>query len=337
MRFSGYKVWLSFIGLSALLALGAFHPCQASSSPHLNIVSHFKTRSKPFSLNTKIFLVAGSSQTANFTQEILDQRRLWQSIGFREDEISCYYVIPTLREYRHDHDQYLELAMWLPDCYPASAKVIREHLLAVAKQDPPFLYFYMTSHGKKPISVELREAEALGRKTEALIEHSQYPVLDQFRLMIEALPDGPATESQILEAYKKGKNPRDLYFTPAYLREVLLEFKPHIPKILVLQGCYSGGFIQDTQTNFKEKRLTSVPQITILTAASNNRPSFGCSAGPLTTYYGGVFNQVLSTYLGDPRKMKWENLYEDVIDKVIQLEREMTGYESSQPTFYSNF
>lgn len=301
------------------------------------LVSHFKTSSKPFSPKTKIFLVAGSSDYANFAQEIMDQRRLWKSIGFSEDEIACYYVIPKKGEYRRDHDQYLTLDLWLPDCYPANVKLIREHLGIIAKTNPPFLYLYLTSHGKKPVTLDLAKANPNGKRYQFLKEMSQYPVVDQYRLLIDALPDGPASQREIFAAYKKGKNPRDLYFTPAYLREMLMTFPVTVPKFIVLQGCYSGGFINDYQVSNEERLLTSVPQITILAAARHDRTSFGCAAGPYTTYYGGMFNQVLSYYLDYPTKMDWELIHHEVKEKVRELEEEKPDFDPSLPVFFSNF
>lgn len=332
-----FKVAIGFILVFSLVSLGIFGEGHAKLNSKKNLVGLFKARSKPLSPNTKIFLVAGSSQNANFAQEIIDQRRLWKSIGFRDDEIACYYIIPKQGEYKRDNDQYVWLSLWLPACYAASAKLIREHLHQIAKKRPPFLYFYMTSHGKKPVTLELEKTDPSRKKYQRLKRLAQYPVLDQYRLMIEALADGPAFENEIFDAYKKGTNPRNLYFTPAYLRETLLKFPTNTPKIIVLQGCYSGGFIEDHQVNFKEKLLTSVPQLTLITAARYDRTSFGCSAGPITTYFGGAFNQVLSNYLGNPPQMDWRSIYKEVKGKVSLLETDLEKYQPSLPAFFSNY
>ncbi len=54
----------------------------------------------------KIFLVAGGSDSANFAQQVIDQRRHWMGLGFSSDEIACFYVRPTLSAMYRDLKQY---------------------------------------------------------------------------------------------------------------------------------------------------------------------------------------------------------------------------------------
>jgi len=301
----------------------------------------FETNSKPISPQAKIFLIAGSSQNANFAQEIIDQRRMWLGKGFREEEIVCYYVLPYQDEFERDNLQFVSLIRELRNCYPANAKGIREHLTLVGKSEPrpEFLYLYMTSHGQRPVSLRLEKIEDFpqSKKFSKLSREAQYPVLDNYQLTIEAVSQGKTSAENLLKAYQKGTNPRDLYFTPGYLREILRDFFFDVPKFIVLQGCFTGGFIEDPREFFNLKVLPTLSQITVLTASRYDRESFGCSSGEETTYFGGTYNQVFNTHLSHPLSMDWKKIFEEVREKISILEEEEDKLRPSLPRFFSNF
>ncbi len=298
----------------------------------------FSTRRSLPSSTPKIFLVAGSSQNANFAQEVIDQRKLWLARGYPENEIACYYVIPTRREFAEDREQFLSLIPDLASCYPASVKLLREHLI-LASLGPPkdFLYLYVTSHGQRPISLRLQDVRSGDSDLRRLRKLAKYPVLDQYHLSVEGLPEGPAGERDILNAYRDGKDPRDLYFTPAYLRDLLDYHFAAVPKFIVLQGCFSGGFIGENHRPYVNQTLATVPRLTVLTASRFDRASFGCASGDETTYFGGEYNQVFANRLRHPPSMDWKELYEEVRERVSRLESAGEELDPSLPGFFSNY
>ena len=59
---------------------------------------------------------------------------------------------------------------------------------------------------------------------------------------------------------------------------------------MVFQGCFTGGFISDTNDPLKNPSdLAKLSHITLLTASRSDRASFGCDAGSTTTVYGKAF------------------------------------------------
>lgn len=116
----------------------------------------FRPRVGPVASSARIFLVAASSQNANFAQEIVEQRALWRDAGFAADEIACYYTVPYREEFDADREQFLALAPQLTDCHAASVKLLSEHLARATQGG--FLYLYVTAHGQRPISQQLAAA-----------------------------------------------------------------------------------------------------------------------------------------------------------------------------------
>jgi hypothetical protein len=282
--------------------------------------SIFYFRTMPLYAHTKIFLVAGSGKSANFAQEILDQKKIWRKAGFSDDEIACYYVAPSPKELKGDEAQFLELAPELTDCYPASVALLRKHLQLIARGQvkPPFLYLYITSHGDRP--------------------QSGLPVLNQYFLRIDGLPDREtSTFSDLLKDYQAGTDPEELFMTPSYLRNLLEKNFIDVPKFIILQGCYTGGFVEDPAEPFRDQTLKSLSSLTLLTASRFDRTSFGCKAGETSTYFGGIFNGVLAERAGDPRRMDWKGLSDEVKEKVKAREQAEKHSPPSEPVFFSNY
>ena len=301
--------------------------------------SPFSFRTAPIYAQTKIFLVAGSGQTANFAQEVLEQKRIWMRAGFSEEEIACYYATPNVREFRRDQEQFVRIAPLLSQCYPASVSLIRRHMQLIGRghERPPFLYLYVTSHGERPLSYRVAKTRTDRMERKLLEEKSRYPVLNQYLLRIDGLEDHPASFEDLLSAYRAGEDPEELFMTPIYLRNLLeMSFKD-VPKFLVLQGCYSGGFVEDPSQAFGDQGLKNLSPITLLTAARHDRASFGCEPGVVSTYFGGIYNEVLEGRGDDPRRMDWKALFERVKEKVKEKEIEEERRPPSEPTFYSNF
>jgi hypothetical protein len=125
---------------------------------NLSIRHKFPTyNEREISDKSKIFLVAASSNSANFLQEIVEQRRIFLSMGYKKDEIVCYYVIPTEKEFKHDKDQFESLLYEVESFYLASPRNLFKHLKKAGHTDVPYLYVYITSHGGQPLGESMHK------------------------------------------------------------------------------------------------------------------------------------------------------------------------------------
>ncbi len=267
------------------------------------------------------------------------KKKLWLSLGYSEDEIECYYIKPLQEDLNDDQAQFVPVAPALARCHAASVKLLRQHLAAVAGRNPrpEFLYLYITSHGDKPVSYTLAEAKPSDDDYWALQRETRYPVFDSYSMLVEGLPDGTATSTEILGAMRAGVDVRDLILTPAVLKEALGKGLASVPKFIVLQGCFSGGFFEEDTPRFQTDLLSGLPNVTLLSAARHDRSSFGCEPGSSTTFFGGVFNAVLAQHLGDPRKISWKSLWSKVQADIAVLEKHEKVSPPSLPQFFSNF
>jgi len=287
----------------------------------------------------KIFLVAGSSQNANFAQEVLDQRAMWLRQGFTAEQIACYYVEPDRDDFSDDAYQWKYLKSELRDCYPASVQLLRRHLRAAAfsANPPDFIYLFVTSHGQRPISMRL---QARGRDEEDernLKSWARYPVMDEYIMTVEGNAQGRAQLKDLANDMDSGTRTDELFLTPRHLQRFLAQYFPDTPKFLVFQGCYSGGFLKDPRKDRKKDNLRELDQITVLTAANYDRASFGCDPGEETTFFGGAFNELLPNYIGNPLTMDWKELYRAVKRKIVAMEEPYEELRPSEPLFYSNY
>ncbi|MBI3555540.1 MAG: hypothetical protein HY074_04685 [Deltaproteobacteria bacterium] len=335
------------IVMSAALALGAATGKQAkkgkkAKTPRLPLVrveSLFSVNEAPVSKRAKIFLVAGSSQAASFAREVVEQKKLWLRAGFAEDEIECYYVKPLQEDLNDDQAQFVPVAASLARCHASSVKLLREHLKAVAERNPKpeFVYLYITSHGDKPVSYTLAEAKPTDEDYWALEREARYPVYEKYTMLIEGLSDGTATSTEILGALRAGRDARDLILTPDMLKEALSGGLAQVPKFVVLQGCFSGGFFEETAPQHSQDLLSQLPNITLLSAARHDRSSFGCEPGSSTTFFGGVYNALLAQHPADPREIAWKSLWMAAQADIAQLEKREKVSPPSLPQFYSNY
>ena len=113
------------------------------------------------------------------------------------------------------------------------------------------------------------------------------------------------------------KRVHDGQLTPAQLNTALNWTCGTAPTVVMVSACYSGQFIQPLHA---DNRI-------IMTAASAQRPSFGCSEAQEYTFWDGC---VIDNF---ERSSTWENLYTNVKQCIAQKEQQL-GYPASQPQAY---
>lgn len=263
---------------------------------------------------TKIFLVAGGVEVANFAEEVVAQRRLWLSRGFAPDEIACYWARPGAAELRADRRQYRRLAAELRDCYPASAAVLRAHLQQQATRSLPYLYLYITSHGDADILPEHVPEDSL--------LPSERDLFDQYVIQMGAGVGRGAEPGPLAMAMRRGADPDDLALSPRLLRGLLRAFPAATPKLVVLQACHSGGFLDAARAEQRADAITDVPGLTAIASARFDRTSFGCESGADMTYFGEIYTRLLAqSPAADPRAVAWPRLFAALAAEVAALER----------------
>lgn len=295
--------------------------------------------------DAKIFLVAASSNSANFLQEIVEQKRMLISLGYQQEEIVCYYVIPTELEYKRDQDQFESLIGEVDSFYLASPRNLFEHLKIARNSDIDFLYLYVTSHGSKPQGDSMRHyfsaryinSREANKQIDFLAE--QFPeYFNQYYIRFDAISTGRANQVMRLHALKDKQPPEDIMFTPRYLKDILAGIRDEIKKYVVLQGCYTGGFLSTNDSILERDTLKSIPNICLMTASNNDRPSFGCSPGPDRTYFGGAFNDLLKAQNTRLEEIAWHSFYMKMKEEVELMEskKNINPKHRSIPSFFSN-
>ncbi len=263
---------------------------------------------------TKIFLVAGGVEVANFAAEVVAQRRLWLARGVAPDEIACYWAQPGIAELRADRRQYRALAAELRACYPASAALLRAHLRQQAARPLPYLYLYVTSHGDADIlPVHVPKDSLLPGERE---------FFDQTVIQLGAGVGRGVLPGPLAQAMRSGADPHDLVLSPTFLRALLHLFPATMPKLVVLQACHSGGFLADARPERRSQAITDVPGLTAIASARFDRTSFGCESGADMTYFGEIYLRLLArSPAADPHAVAWPALFAALAAEVAARER----------------
>ena len=263
---------------------------------------------------TKIFLVAGGVEVANFAAEVVAQRRLWLARGVAPDEIACYWAQPGVAELRADRRQYRALAAELRACYPASAALLRAHLRQQAARPLPYLYLYVTSHGDADIlPVHVPKDSLLPGERE---------FFDQTVIQLGAGVGRGVLPGPLAQAMRSGAYPHDLVLSPTFLRALLHLFPATMPKLVVLQACHSGGFLADARPERRSQAITDVPGLTAIASARFDRTSFGCESGADMTYFGEIYLRLLArSPAADPHAVAWPALFAALAAEVAARER----------------
>ena len=291
----------------------------------------------PISSEAKIFLVAAGNDSANFIQEVEEQKNIWIQKGYRSAEIVCYYSKPPREVYSKDKTQFQNLAPSLNQWYEASIPLIQRHIKQVSSQkpNPDFIYIYLTSHGLKP---KFTWSELQSEDTNESLEKyfsQKHPYLDEHQIYF-GQDNGNTTSMRMkLHEIENGRNPHDLILNPDGLRNMLSPAS-EIPKIVAIQACYSGGFIKNKASL---TTLAKLPNIQILTASRYDRSSFGCNPGNKVTLFGEVYNHViLSKIIDGIPDTDWKNIHSELIKWVDKKEEsyKINDSKKSLPEYYKN-
>ncbi|MFT5466358.1 MAG: hypothetical protein ACI8UO_001458 [Verrucomicrobiales bacterium] len=286
----------------------------------------------------KIFLVAGGADIANFLQEVVDQREYFLKLGYAEEEIACYYVQPTADDYSSDQAQFATLAPKTNGFRLAAPHLLYRHLEAAAANNLDFLYLYVTGHGRQPLlpGVTLTEQP---RPDEVYLIQRHPGFSGQFRLDMMGGPSGHMNLRMRVAALADGLSADQLFLTPRYLKKALSAFPPSTPKVVIIQGCYAGGFVKTDIKSLTNDALTTLPSIVTLAASSSNRQSFGCKVDSDYTYWGGLYVHTLRDEYASPiPETPWALVAASVEEKVDDLEIQLGLPEekTSNPVYFSN-
>lgn len=300
------------VGLALTVASGC---AGRHTGAHARLLETVPYATAPLPARAKIFLVAGGVEVANFAAEVVAQRRLWLARGFAADEIACYWAHPGPAELQADRAQYRALADELRACYPAATSVLREHLRQASRADLPFVYLYVTSHGDADVMpVDVSEDRLLP---------SERALFDQYVIQLGAGVGHGVLPGQLALALRRGADPDDLVFSPRVLRDLLLAFPAATPKLVVLQACHSGGFLDEVRPDRRADAIAAVPRVTAIASARFDRTSFGCDAGADMTYFGAVYTRLLGERLrDDPTALDWSALFFALRAEISALERQ---------------
>lgn len=313
----------------------------------------------PISPDARIFLVAGSRDIANFAQEIVDQKKLWLARGYAENQIECFYAVPS-PSHRVDVPQFLALEQDLQACHLASPRGVFDAIAQVATNYPAeYFYLYVTSHGTPPALIwpeaVQKQIDPQSTWLPAVLEQARsdrtsaaFEWFSPFRIEMEGIqmeaPQGFGWATFISRYHdlhmKAGASASDHLFTPRLLAAALGGFPQGVRRIVVLQGCYSGGFLlPPDKAPAPEETLVTLENVTVLTASRADRTSFGCDSGEETTYYGRSLHKVLQDM---PDKLipdlDWRTLHERMTGEVERLEKDqkVSGNRRSLPQYFAN-
>ncbi len=322
-------VLLVLFGLLGLPVMLVQLGCATGRRAHTQLVETTPYATAPLSPRAKIFLVAGGVEVANFAAEVIAQRRLWLARGYAADEIVCYWAHPFPAALHADRAQYRELADELRSCYRASAELLRDHLRQASGAGLPFVYLYVTSHGDVDILPE-------GVPEDRLLPNER-ALFDQYVIQMGGGVGAGVDPGTLALAMRRGADGEGLVLSPRMLRDVLRAFPATTAKIVVLQACHSGGFLDDDRPERRADTIVATPRLTAIAAARFDRTSFGCDSGAQMTYFGEVYTRLLTTRLlprarGEPTQIDWAALFRALRADIGRLEREV-DVRPSLPVF----
>jgi hypothetical protein len=105
---------------------------------------------------------------------------------------------------------------------------------------------------------------------------------------------------------------------PEELAQALARGCANAPTVVIVSGCYTGGFAAGAMVR---------PNRIILTAASRDRPSFGCQAERTYTFFDGCLMSAL------PKAVSWKTVFARTRNCVARQEH-VLGERPSEPQAY---
>ena len=250
-----------------------------------NIVEKYPLKEEKFAMKSnensikKHFIIGGATDITTFGNEVLYHKKLLEISKAKISDVACYFNQPEFSQKYLDEKDYNFLKKYSKNCFAAEKKQFLSDITQSLANGQDYIYLYFSSHGNRAL------------------KDSKCSLHSKFRLSLAG---------QIEDCQESN------YLFPDELYQVL-KSKPKSTKVfLVLQGCYSGGFLTD--------QMKSLPNTTIITASRADRTSFGCSSSNKYTYFG-------SSYLKEVKKQKdslsnwdWKELFERVSKAVEQKE-----------------
>lgn len=285
-------------------------------------LAHADPESRERSRRKHYFLVAGASDATSYAWEIVQQKRYLRALGVDRGDVACFFALPDTAALDAERARWSALAPELADCYPANAGVLYAVLADGEPAEAP-LYFYVSSHGAPPASRDATLARERRNDARFAAALEAAPWLDQFRVELASTADGRTLGlRERFEAVLSGRLPPEAaLLTPAYLRGALdRAARPGVRRHVVVQACYSGGFVDGTATADRGPAGLRGTDYTVLTAAADDRPSFGCGVGNDRTFFGGAFNDALFATKRLPKDVDFEALHRTVTGRVEILE-----------------
>lgn len=282
---------------------------------------------------TRILLVAGESSSPSYLNEVLAQRQHWMKLGYAPGEIACYYAKPSKKDYHANKASFDGLVAQTEGFYIAAPHLIYKHIRDISRRNPEFFYLYVTANGQAPISTYTAP-----NQVDSFLLKEFPDVTEQYFIDLDGGPSGTMNELMRAEALAIGFKPEQLFFMPRYLKSALFSLPTHCKKVVVLQGGYSGGFIDTPLKQASSDTLTAVPQITLLTSSRHDRRSFDGQPGKQFTPYGKVYLQMLSENARPITLMDWK-AFSSILQQRVDDEEIMKSYaeqDLSYPRFYSN-
>ncbi|MES2744669.1 MAG: thioredoxin domain-containing protein [Bdellovibrionota bacterium] len=258
-------------------------------------------------LPAKAVLIAGSSEVANFAQEVAFVRGLLVEKGINAEQTACFFANPDPISYFADQKQFDELKDFLSDCRVATREEILRTIQKGLLANPKTFVLYASSHGQPPIKapkLEKDEPDCLARAPALVLDSGDHECDKVNHLTPEAIASVVPADN-------------------------------NTQKVFIFQGCYTGGFISNTDNPASDpSALAKLPHTTILTASRSDRASFGCQAGTLTTIYGGAFTSVLLEDKQPLASIPWLDLHKRIVDIVNLTEKKIRLRPSSEPQFF---
>jgi hypothetical protein len=275
--------------------------------------------------STRYVLVAGDSSSVVFLSEVLSLRRSLIAAGVAPERIAVFYALPDTLTSVEKLEAWRPFALETRDCYLATMQNLRDCLAVIgrdaAKEEAVFLY--VTSHGNLPLSLRMI-LEGEGRTSSGELDAlraaaARQPLLDDWSLAVRGAPVRSLTSRELWSLAAGAEEPGDYLCTPTTFHKLLDEMVPEQRQVVVLSGCYSGGFVVQPE-EFATQTLGRNGRV-VLTASDWDRASFGCGMENDSTYFGRHFGRLVET-AGDPLRIDaWQRFYRTLCRAIADQER----------------